>query len=339
MLLRRSDHQILINSQSALEMNLDSILDSLRVIEIPMRTTFRGINRREIALIEGPEGWGEFSPFLEYDAVESAPWLASALESAFRPSPQTLRDEIPINGTVPALDEKKEIQEVVSWYQGASVFKVKVGGDLKRDLQRIRYVVEASPSATLRIDVNGNWSVSDAITSLTKIHDEFGSLLEYVEQPVTTLAELKELKSKLEIDIKIAGDEVIRKAKNPFELELAGAVDVLMLKVAPLGGIARAMKIAAHHGLPVVVSSALESSVGIAHGLRLAGALPHLDYACGLATGALFYDDLNSLTIRDGKIRIPTKSEQVVKLEELAAPNERIEWWRNRIIDCWEAAL
>lgn len=317
-------------------MNLASILDSLRVVELPMRTRFRGINRREVALIKGPSGWGEFSPFLEYDAIESAPWLASALEAAFSQPPTPLRNEIPVNGTIPALDEKTEIQRVISWYPGVSIFKVKVGGELSRDLQRLSYVLDAAPNAALRIDVNGSWRVDQAIESLTQIHKEFGTVLEYVEQPVATLAELRELKSRIGFELKIAGDEIVRKARDPFQLDLNGAIDILMLKVAPLGGIERALQIAEHHQLPVVVSSALESSIGIAHGLRLASALPEVHYACGLATGALFEADLDSLTITDGKLAVNAPRVVAEKFDEFSVSTERIEWWRKRIIECWE---
>ena len=317
--------------------SLDEVLSSVKVIALPMRTTFRGLNIRETSLIEGPSGWGEFAPFVEYDDQESVPWLQSAIESAFGPTFPTNRSSIPINGTIPALDDKNEIEKLVARYPGVKVFKVKVGTTLQRDLARIAMVRSIAPDAKIRIDVNGSWSVNDAVFNIRTIYGEIaGDALEYVEQPVATLDELKELKDRLIVDVKIAGDEVIRKAKDPFGIDLAGAIDVAMLKVAPLGGIERSLKIAAHHKLPVVVSSALESAVGIAHGLRLAAALPNLDFAAGLGTGALFEGDVGELPIVNGEMRVSAVTPE--KLERFEISGERLEWWRNRIRNVWEVA-
>ena len=317
--------------------SLDEVLSSVKVIALPMRTTFRGLNIRETALIEGPSGWGEFAPFVEYDDQESVPWLQSAIESAFGPTFPTHRSSIPINGTIPALDDKKDIEKLVARYPGVKVFKVKVGTTLQRDLVRIAMVRSIAPDAKIRIDVNGSWSVNDAVFNIRTIFGEVaGDALEYVEQPVATLDELRELKDRLIVDVKIAGDEVIRKTKDPFGIDLAGAIDVAMLKVAPLGGIERSLKIAAHHKLPVVVSSALESAVGIAHGLRLAAALPNLDCAAGLGTGALFEGDVGELPIVNGEMRVSAVTPE--KLERFEISGERLEWWRNRIRNVWEVA-
>lgn len=316
-------------------MDLSQILDSLRVAQLPMRTKFRGITTREVAVFEGPAGWGEFSPFLEYDDSESAQWLRSAIEAATVSEFPTYRSAIKINGTIPATDSPEEIENLIASYSGAEVFKVKVGGDLKSDLARLDRVKKAAPKAKLRIDVNGSWSVDDAIFNIRTIYGEIGEL-EYVEQPVADLDALKELKERLLIDVKIAGDEILRKAEDPFAINLDRAIDVLMLKVAPLGGITRALEIAAHHNLPAVVSSALESAVGISHGLRLAAAVPDLDYACGLATGSLFETDLASHEIRGGAISLVTPKPNLETLERFAAPRERLEWWRERVKRCWE---
>ena len=316
-------------------MDLTQILDSLRVVQLPLRTKFRGITTREVALFEGPAGWSEFSPFLEYDDSESTKWLSSALEAASRSDFPIHRTSIKVNGTIPATDSAEEVESLVASYPGAEVFKVKVGTELKSDLLRLKRVKNSAPKARIRIDVNGSWSLNESVFNINTIYSEIGDL-EYVEQPVADLESLKKLKEQLDVDVKIAGDEVIRKSKDPFALKLDGAIDILMLKVAPLGGIERALSLAAHHKLPVVVSSALESAVGISHGLRLAAALPNLDYASGLATGSLFAADLNSHEIKEGAIALSSAKPNLEALERFAAPTERLEGWRERIKRCWE---
>ena len=316
-------------------MDLNQILETLRVAQLSMRTQFRGITTREVALFEGPVGWGEFSPFLEYDDIESANWLKSALEAATINNFPSYRSSIKINGTIPATDSAEEIENLIASYPGAEVFKVKVGTNTESDLARLRRVKKLAPNANLRIDVNGSWGVDEALQNIESIYGEVGEL-EYVEQPVEDLDSLKRLKERLTVDVKISGDEVIRKARDPFAINLDGAVDILMLKVSPLGGINRSLLIAEHHKLPVVVSSALESAIGISHGLRLAAALPNLEYASGLATGSLFTSDLATHEIRDGAISITSQTPNLEALERFAVPRERLEWWRERIKDCWE---
>ena len=212
---------------------LDDLLKTLRVIALPMRTNFRGVTVREIALMQGPQGWGEFSPFLEYDDNECRPWLASAIEAATVARPARYRDAIAINGTIPELNDKKEIEALMSTFAGAKTFKVKVGSNLTEDVMRVARVFSNAPKAAIRVDVNGLWSVDEALTNLYAYYEEIGPL-EYVEQPCATIEELRELKRR--IDVKIVGDEVLRKAKDPFAIDLSGAVDYLMLKVQPLGG-------------------------------------------------------------------------------------------------------
>jgi len=316
-------------------MDLNQILETLRVAQLPMRSKFRGITTREVALFEGPAGWGEFSPFLEYDDIESANWLKSAVEAATVNNFPSYRSSIKINGTIPATDSAEEIEKLIASYPGAEVFKVKVGTNTESDLARLRRVKELAPTAKLRIDVNGSWSVDEALQNIESIYSEIGEL-EYVEQPVSNLESLKKLKERLKVDVKIAGDEVIRKAIDPFAMNLDGAVDILMLKVAPLAGIKRSLAIAEHHNLPVVVSSALESAVGMSHGLRLAAALPTLEYASGLATGSLFTSDLATHEIKDGAISLTSQTPNLEALARFAAPRERLEWWRDRIKRCWE---
>jgi len=298
------------------------LLDSLRVIALPMKTNFRGISVREVALIKGSHGWGEFSPFIEYDDAESAPWLASAIEAATTPQPKLYRTSIAVNGTIPALNDPDELARIVDSFPGVNTFKVKVGNNLVEDLARIKVIRQLRPHANIRIDVNGLWNVGQAEEFLASVGQ-----IEYVEQPCATIKELRELKSRT--PVKIVGDEILRKAANPFDIDLTGAIDYLMLKVQPLGGIKRAHALAEHHNLPVIVSSALESAVGINHGLMLAASFKEMNFDCGLGTGSLLASDVAHLPIVDGKIEI---SEFEPQLDGLDVAPDRFDWWKNRIM-------
>ena len=298
------------------------LLESLRVVALPTTTNFRGVTVREIALIQGEYGWGEFSPFLEYDDAESAPWLACAIEAATTPKPKLYRTEVAVNGTIPALNNEVELEKIVDSYPGATTFKVKVGSNAHEDIARINTIRSLRPGAKIRIDANGLLSVDQAVSLLQLVGE-----IEYIEQPCATLEELRELKKR--IDVKIVGDEVLRKAKDPFAVDLAGAIDYLMLKVQPLGGISRAHRLAEHHKLPVVVSSALESAVGINYGLILAASFEDMTFDCGLGTGSLLAKNVAELPIVDGKIHI---SDVVPHLEGLDVTADRFEWWKNRIM-------
>lgn len=308
------------------------LLETLRVIALPTKTNFRGITVREVALFKGEYGWGEFSPFLEYDDAEASHWLASAIEAATTPRPQLFRTSVAVNGTIPALNDKTKIEELVNSFPGVETFKVKVGQNLSEDIARLAMIRVLRPKAKLRVDVNGLWSVEDALRNLYTYYEHIGPL-EYVEQPCATLEELRELKSKIKIPLKIVGDEILRKAENPFEIDLTGAVDYLMLKVQPLGGIKRAHAIAEHHKLPIVVSSALESAVGINYGLTLAASFEEMNFDCGLGTGSLLAQDVAHLPIVDGKIEI---TEFEPQLDGLDVAPDRFEWWKNRIMRCEE---
>ena len=206
----------------------------LCVIALPMRTRFRGLVIRETALIGGEFGWGEFAPFIEYSDQESLPWLESAIEAADKPLSPALRESIPINATVPASNDEAEIEQILSWYPGVDTVKIKVGTGIQEDLVRIAVVRKHLPKAKIRIDVNGSWSVKEALLNVNAIYEVTGDLLEYVEQPVTNLDELKQLMEGMSVDVKIAGDEVLRKVKDPFVISLDGAIDILMLKVSHL---------------------------------------------------------------------------------------------------------
>jgi O-succinylbenzoate synthase len=287
-----------------------------------MKTNFRGINLREVALIKGSHGWGEFSPFLEYDDAESSHWLASAIEAATQPRPKLFRSSVAVNGTIPATNDKKVVDDLVASYPGVETFKVKVGNNLAEDLARVNVIRTLRPDAKIRVDVNGLWSVDQAENFLKAVGQ-----IEYVEQPCATIEELRELKSRT--SVRIVGDEILRKAQDPFNLELDGAIDYLMLKVQPLGGIQRAHAIAQHHKLPVVVSSALESAVGINYGLTLAASFEEMSFDCGLATGSLLAQDVAHLPITDGMMQI---SEFEPQLDGLDVAPDRFEWWKNRIM-------
>ena len=298
------------------------LLETLRVVALPTTTNFRGVSVREVALIQGEYGWGEFSPFLEYDDAESAPWLACAIEAATQPRPKLFRNSVAVNGTIPALNEVEELEKVVNSFPGVSTFKVKVGANLSEDLARINTIRSLRPSAKIRIDANGSWKVDQAVSFLDSVGD-----IEYVEQPCASIEELRELKKR--VAVKIVGDEVLRKEKDPFAIDLAGAIDYLMLKVQPLGGIKRAHKLAEHHKLPVVVSSALESAVGINYGLTLAASFEEMKFDCGLGTGSLLAKNVAELPIVDGKIAV---GDVVPNLEGLDVSADRFEWWKNRIM-------
>lgn len=298
------------------------LLDTLRVVALPTKTNFRGVTVREVALFKGEQGWAEFSPFIEYGDEECAPWLACAIEAASAPRPHLYRTHVAVNGTIPALNDEADLERVVNSFPGVKTFKVKVGTHVSDDLHRLDVIRTLRPNAAIRIDVNGLWSVDEAEMFLNSVGE-----IEYVEQPCATIEELRELKQR--VDVKIVGDEVLRKSANPFEVDLTDAVDYLMLKVQPLGGITRAHALAEHHKLPVVVSSALESAVGINYGLMLAASFEEMKFDCGLGTGSLLAKNVAELPINDGKIEI---SDVNPVLDGLDVSADRFDWWKNRIM-------
>lgn len=311
---------------------LDDILDRLHVVALPMRVRFRGITVREVTLIDGPSGWGEFGAFLEYEPPEAAHWLSSAVEAAYQPSPPTHRDRIPINATVPAVDAAA-VPEVLERFPGARTAKVKVaepGQTLTDDVARVNAVRTHVP--TVRVDANGGWTVDEAVVAAAALTAD--GPLEYLEQPCATVAELAELRRR--IDVPIAADESIRKAADPLHVVRAGAADVAVLKVAPLGGVARMLDIAAQINIPIVVSSALDSAVGIGRGLLAAAALPELRHACGLGTGGLFVEDVaEPLQALDGTLLVGPVVPDPARLDALAAAPDRRQWWIDRIRACY----
>ncbi len=308
------------------------IVDRLHVVALPMRVRFRGITVREVALIDGPAGWGEFGAFLEYEPFEAAAWLRSAIEAAYVPAPPTRRDHIPINATVPAV-AAAQVPEVLARFPGARTAKVKVaepGQTLADDVARVNAVREQV--ATVRVDANGGWTVAEAVAAAAALTAD--GPLEYLEQPCATVAELAELRRL--IDVPVAADESIRKAEDPLHVVRSRAADVAVLKVAPLGGVAAMLDIARQIDIPVVVSSALDSAVGIGRGLLAAGALPQLRYACGLGTGGLFVEDVaEPLVPVDGLLPVASVTPDPARLAALAAPPDRRQWWIDRVKDCF----
>ncbi|GGM97211.1 o-succinylbenzoate synthase [Lentzea pudingi] len=292
---------------------------AVHVYSVPMRVRFRGITQRTGLLFEGPAGWGEFCPFEEYDDDEAAAWLACALEAANEGWPTPLRDRVPVNCTVPVVSPEKA-HEIVA-RSGCSTAKVKVAeSTLEEDCLRLEAVRDAlGPQGFVRVDANMLWDVDTAVAAI-KAMDKAAGGLQYVEQPCHTLDELAAVRRK--VNVPIAADESIRKAEDPLKVAVSGAADIAVIKVAPLGGVRKALEVAEACGLPCVVSSALETSVGMAAGVALAAALPELDYACGLATLSLLDGDVtsDSLLPKDGYLPVLTKAPVPDRIEEFESP-------------------
>jgi O-succinylbenzoate synthase len=311
---------------------LTDLLDRLHVVALPMRVRFRGIITREVALIDGPAGWGEFGAFLEYQPDEAAHWLSAGIEAAYRAQPEVRRDRIPINATVPAVTADA-VAEVLAHFPGARTAKVKVaepGQSLADDVARVNAVRTLVPN--VRVDANGGWSVEDAVTAAHALTAD--GPLEYLEQPCKSVPELAEVRRR--VDVPVAADESIRKADDPLHVVRSGAADIAVLKVAPLGGVRAMLIIAGQIDIPAVVSSALDSAVGIGAGLIAAGCLPGLPYACGLGTGSLFVEDVvEPVTPVDGYLPVATATPSLARLATLAAPPERRQWWIERVRTCF----
>jgi O-succinylbenzoate synthase len=277
-----------------------------------MTTRFRGITVREGALIPGPAGWGEFSPFAEYGPRECVRWLASALESACQEWPAPVRDRVPVNVTVPAVRPEHARRIVASSQCRTAKVKVAERGQADaEDIERVEAVRDAlGPDGKIRVDANGGWDVDRAQRMLREL-DRFG--LEYAEQPCATLAELAALRRR--VNVPLAADESIRKAEDPLRVRAAGAADIVVVKVQPLGGVRAALEVAQACGLPVVVSSALDTSVGLAAGVALAAALPSLPYACGLATMSLLTGDVTGDPLTESGGELPVRRPAISEAE------------------------
>ena len=285
-----------------------TVQDEAHCYAVGLRTRFRGISERQGMVWRGAAGWAEWSPFLDYQGAQLVPWLRAAQEAAEHGWPEPLRTEIPVNSTIPAVDPEQAYD--LARTAGCRTAKIKVaerGQTPADDVARVEAVRDAlGPSGKVRVDANGGWSLDEAMHAVSELN-RFD--LEYVEQPCASIDELAELRRRLArsgLSVPIAADESIRRAQDPYEVAARQAADIAVLKVQPLGGVRACLQIAERIGLPVVVSSALETSIGIRAGLALAAALPELPYACGLNTVALLAADLamEPLTAVDGAIKL-----------------------------------
>ncbi|CDO09588.1 O-succinylbenzoate synthase [Mycolicibacterium cosmeticum] len=294
-----------------------------------MRVRFRGITVREVALIDGPAGWGEFGAFLEYEPPEAAHWLSAGIEAAYGDSPVPRRDRVPINATVPAVPAA-QVPEVLARFPGARTAKVKVaepGQSLADDVARVAAVRALVP--VVRVDANGGWTLEQAVRAAAALGP-----LEYLEQPCATAEELAQLRRL--VDVPVAADESIRKATDPLRVVRMRAADIAVVKVAPLGGVGRLLDIAAAVGIPLVVSSALDSAVGMSRGLLAAACLPELPHACGLGTGGLFVEDVAEVALpTDGFLPVGPVVPDPARLAGLAVPADRRQWWIERVRECY----
>ncbi len=302
----------------------------MKVYAIPLRTRFRGITVREGVLLHGPAGWGEFCPFADYSDAESLPWLRAALEATETGWPAPVRDRVEVNTTVPVVGPEKAYELVRA--AGCRTAKVKVADprvSLADDCARVEAVRDAlGPGGAIRVDANMAWDVDTAVRAITDLDKAAGGL-EYAEQPCPSIEELAAVRRR--VDVRIAADESIRRAEDPLKVAVAGAADIAVLKVAPLGGVRRALAVAEACGLPCVVSSAVETSVGLAAGLALAGALPELEFACGLGTISLLDGDVcpDSLSPVDGYL--PVRHQAPAPTAAYAAAPEVTAAWADRL--------
>jgi O-succinylbenzoate synthase len=317
--------------------HLNKIFNDLTVVAIPTRTNFRGVTIREAVLFRGAAGWSEFSPFIEYSDVEAEQWLYAALEGANIPWPEIKRSSIGINATLPKV-EIDRVPEILNRFPGAKTVKIKID-DFENDCELVEAALDFNPDFKIRLDVNGGWSLETALLNLYNYYLRFGKVFEYIEQPCLEIADLKELKK--EIPMKIAIDESIRKALTS---DFSGAnefADISIIKWAPSGGITRAKKLIEKIGLPAVISSALDTGIGISHGLALAASQNTLGFDCGLATTSLLESDVITppLEISAGTIAVnrSTPDEKLVA-KYLASADRRL-WWQNRIERIWESGF
>ena len=312
--------------------DLAALLASAQVFAVPMVDRFRGITAREGVLLHGAAGWAEFAPFRDYDDAECVPWLLAAVESACLPWPDRVRDEIEVNTAIPVVSADRAAGLVLA--SGCRTAKVKVADPrvgLAADAERVAAVRQAlGPAGRIRVDANGAWTVPQAIGAIEVLSAAAGEL-EYVEQPCRTLAELAEVRRC--VAPPVAADESIRWAVDPALVALAGAADIAVVKVAPLGGVRAALRIALAAGLPVVVSSAVDTSIGLAAGIALAGALPALPYACGLGTAGLLGADVTSAPLSpvDGYVPVRPRAPEPDRIEDVRADAATTGYWLARL--------
>jgi O-succinylbenzoate synthase len=315
------------------------LLGAARVVSVPMRVKFRGVHHREAVLFEGSHGWTEWSPFLEYEDEEAAIWLRAALEFGFAETPTIRTSAIDINATLAAVSAE-QVEDQLSAFGKFRTVKIKVaepGQSIADDLARVRRVHELHPEVAVRLDANGGFDVETAIELAKELALESIDL-QYFEQPVKTIGELAEVRLKLaRIGIKVAADESVRKVSDPLAVANANAADVLVIKAQPLGGIRSALDVTREARLPVTVSSALETSVGISMGLHLAAALQVESFDAGLGTVALLAEDVcdEPFIAENGLLYVKRAVASETKLAQLAADSERTDWWRARLERCY----
>lgn len=303
-----------------------------RTFLIPLATPFRGITKRQGMLTRGEFGWAEFSPFLDYDHVAAVPWLQAAMEAANHGWPEPVRDTVPVNGIVPAIGGGAEAVALAR-QSGCGTIKLKVaqtGETLAHDLKRVAAIRAALPDSIIRVDANGAWDVGEAVKAIRKLDDAAGGL-EYVEQPCATVEELAEVRTK--VHVPIAADESIRRVSDPFRVRDLKAADIAVLKVQPLGGVRACLRIAEQIDMPVVVSSAVETSIGLDASVALAAALPELPYACGIATGHLLSADVVADPVRpiDGQLPVRRSELDEAAFAAVRAPEDIDGLWQARL--------
>ncbi|OFP36332.1 o-succinylbenzoate synthase [Corynebacterium sp. HMSC071B10] len=309
----------------------EEILERAHVVALPMAVRFRGITTREALLIQGPAGWGEFAPFLEYGPEESAAWLRAGIEAAFEGLPEAAGD-VEVNGTVPAVPVDQVKAVLARYPQGVSTFKIKVaepGQSLADDTARLSRVHALRPDARLRVDANRAWSVDEACAAIDALANV--AELEYVEQPCGSVEELAEVRRR--VATPIAADESIRRASDPYRVAELAAADVAVCKVAPLGGVRPLVRISRELGLDITVASALDTAVGMDAGLvaaKLTGSR-----AAGLATQNLFAEDVaEPRPLVDGRLAVTRTTPDPERLHGLRATPERETWWFQRVRAC-----
>ena len=319
---------------------LNDLVATAKVVSIPLRTKFRGLTERELLVFQGPNGWSEWAAFTEYEDEEAATWLEAAIEWGFETLPEPVRKQVPVNAILPAV-ATEDVAKVLGRAGQFSTIKIKVADPKQTavdDISRILEVRNLYPSAKLRLDANGGFTVSQALELLVEL-EKNSIALEYFEQPVATIAELAELRieiTKRGLNIKIAADESVRRASDPLAVELAGAADLLVLKSAPLGGVNSALAVANSSQLEICASSAMQSSIGLAAELHFASCLPELNYDAGLGTGYLFGGDLTTdrLIPENGVLELRRPEINTSSIDILKAEDHRYDWWIARLERC-----
>jgi O-succinylbenzoate synthase len=319
---------------------LNDLVSTAKVVSIPLRTKFRGLTERELLVFEGSNGWSEWAAFTEYEDQEAAIWLQAAIEWAFEQVPEPVRKQVPVNAILPAVPAN-EVAKVLGRAGKFSTVKIKVADPKQTaadDLARILEVRNLHADVKLRLDANGGYTVSQALDLISELaNNSIG--VEFFEQPVATIAELSELRveiAKRGLKLKIAADESVRRSSDPLAVELAGAADLLVLKSAPLGGIASALAVANSSQLEICASSAMQSSIGLAAELHFASCLPELNYDAGLGTGYLFGGDLTAdrLIPENGVLELRRPDINTSSLDILKAEDHRFDWWIARLERC-----